>query len=159
MLTGSQNNSNNSLFSNLLTLAKSQDTEESTQSKIKIFELLNSFNVTQVKIEDILAAIVLSNNMGSEKINEQTSLNMLELIFDIPSVKQKMAENGYDILFCVIELGDTYTLDILKKYPEINETLHVHEEEFLNLAEEYFHENVTEWISQQKQNRKRNKLS
>lgn len=152
MLTGIQNDNNN-LFSNSLKLAKSQDAEVSRQSKIKIFELLNSSKVSQVENEDILAAIVLSNNMGNEKINDQTSLNMLELIFDIPSVQQKMAENAYDILLCAIELGDTDTLDILKNHPEIKSTISEREEEFLELAEEYFHEHVTEWISQQKQNK------
>ena len=146
MTTGIQQDDNKQ-FSEALSLAKSRETEASSQGKRKIFELLSAFKVSEVHLDDIRSAIVLSNNMGNEIINNQTSLNMLELIFEIPSVQQKMDENAYDILFSVIELGDTDTLNILKKYPEIKSTLSNFEEDFIAMAEEYFHDNVIDWIS------------
>jgi len=157
MLGGSQNN--NDLFSHSLKLAKSQEADIRMQGKIKIFELLNASQVSQIKKEDIIAAIVLSNNMGNEKINNQTSLNMLELIFNIPSVKDKMNENAYDLLAYTIELADIETLEILKNYSEIKSTLSECKEDFLEIAENYnyeqSHDHVIEWISQQNRNRNR----
>lgn len=146
MTTGTQNDDNKQ-FNEALSLAKSRETEASSQGKRKIFELLSAFKVSEVHLNDILSAIVLSNNMGNEIINNYSSLNMLEFIFEIPHVQQKLEENAYDIIYSIIELGDIDTLNILIKYPEIKSSISNNEEDFIALAEQYFHDNVIDWLS------------